>query len=295
MCRACGALNVVDDEIWNAARTQDEPTEVMPAVAPEDAVEDSDGTSRRPELEPSAPVVESPAVFAPTSESPIIIEPPARRRLSGSRRELVLGGVFGAAAVIAIIIGSFATAGIIGNLFAAPGSTEVASAEGSPTPSPLTELAPAAEIGGASCSPRQLAAPAAGRWQLYRAEFGQRGGFDYLRFKLRRDGNHEESARLTAELLAPDEVVSRYGIEAPSDADVALVVAFEGPVAIGSSWGANPRYGALREFRVTRAGNGNVHAVLALAGDGCFSLSGGGWESGELSSPTDITLEIQKG
>lgn len=311
-CRACGALAVADDDIWRAARAGEEPTQVMPAVASRGALEAAD---EKHELA-AAPPASAPPASVPShqpvpsqqpvpSGKPVAFGPGSGQGKPGTRRPLVVGVIVGAAVMLAVLAGGFAVAGGLADLFAVSDQTTAASdsspdptaapteesgATGAPPPQPQ----PAAELEGFSCSPRELKAPEPGRWRLYRGEFGPRGRFDYLRLKLRRDGDHEETAGVAAELMAPGDVAARHGIEAPSGADVALVVAFHGPVSIGGSWGAQPGYGALRGFRIARGQDGTVYAVLGVRGSGCFTLSGGSWDAGQLDSPTDITLEVEK-
>lgn len=149
-------------------------------------------------------------------------------------------------------------------------------------------------VAGTSCEVRELSAPASGRWRLWRTEFGQRGRGDYLRLKLRGEGDHEQTATATAQVIALDQVAQAYGLEPPTEGDVALVVSFNGPVTIGGGWGAAPRYSGLRSFRIARGREGNVYAVAGVTGSGCFSVSGGAWDSGAPANATDITLEIER-
>lgn len=300
VCPECGAFVTADDGP-RVAITADAPTEVMPAVRPPAAdppTLELPTTDRQAQVQPltdveqfpPAPVLSSPA---PPPTPPAPAEPRAGRRWPGSRRQVLAGAITAAVIVFAVLIGAYALGGGFAGLAPLPASTPTASdpvGGGSPTTSEQPVQEPVADF---SCSPRQLSAPATGRWRLYRAEFGPRDRFDYLRLQLRREGDHEQAATVSAEVIAAAEVSGRYGIEPPSGSEVALVVGFNGPVGIGGPWGASPGYGALREFRVARGQEGRVFVVAAVSGQGCFTLSGG-WDAGQMNSPTAIILEIEK-
>jgi hypothetical protein len=292
-CQTCGA-QIAGEESGHPAANIDPPTEVLPAVASIDAVDEFDAhtSSELPTTQ-----VELPPAVDPLPAAPAVRERgEGGGRPSVARRQLIAGALVGGAVVLAFLIGVWAVSGGFAGLFAAPapGSSASATGSGEPSASPSTQQAPAAETEGFSCTSRQLTAPGGGRWRLYRAEWGSRGNFDYLRLKLRHEGRHEEAATASVEVLAPADVAGRYVIDAPAEAEVALVVAFNGQVGIGAPWGGRGGGGALREFRVARGQEGRVHAVVAVRGEGCFRLLGGAWEAGEMNNQTDITLEIQK-
>lgn len=281
-CDACGEVNddIADDDfegedLAGAESAADAQTQILPAVGAQ-----KPAPSAHPDDLDTRTV---PRIAAPLAWRPSMV----------NWRPLLIGAATGAAVVLAVLIAVVVAGGGLSGLFAAPGSTPGAHASAPATQASATPVA-ATEVTDFSCTPRQLSAPGAGRWRLFRTEWGQRGNFDYLRLKLRPDGQHAESAVVNAELLAPADVPGRYGLDAPSDGDIALVIAFDGPVGIGGPWGGRAGYSALRDFRIARAQDGRVHAVVAVRGQGCFRLSGGAWESGDANSPTDVTLEIQK-
>ncbi len=298
-CPACGALTVRDDPVWLAATADDPPTVVMPAVPARAAADSPEPDPTSEQVAATSDVAAAPVAGpAAIDRSPppaaasrsVAVPSPGRHMSFASRRPFVVGAAAGAIVVAVVAIVLIGASGALSGLFAAPDATA-----GAPpgeleesTPLPMGEGSVAS--GEFSCSPREVTAPSNGRWRLYRAEFGPRGNFDYLRLKLRREGDHEQAPAVIAELVAPADVAPRFGVEAQPGGDIALVVAFNGPVGIGGSWGANPGYGALREFRIARGQEGRVYAVAGVSGQGCFTLSDSGWDAGE----TAITLEIQK-
>jgi hypothetical protein len=291
-CQTCGA-QIAGEESGHSAANIDPPTEVLPSVASSGAADEFDAKTSS-DLPTTA--IELPPAVDRLPAGPAVIERSADGRSSSvAWRQLVVGALVGGAVVLAFVVGAWAVSGGFAGLFGAqpPGSPASAAGSGEPSAPPSTQQTPGAEAEGFGCTPRQLTAPGGGRWRLYRAEWGSRGNFDYLRLKLRHEGRHEEAATASVEVLAPADVSGRYGIEAPAEAEVALVVAFNGPVGIGAPWGGRGGGGALREFRIARGLEGRVHAVVGVRGQGCFRLSAGGWEAGEMK-PTDITLEIQK-
>lgn len=221
-----------------------------------------------------------------------LMEPqkPVLRRDRGA----LAGGVVGVAIVLAAVV--LASAMIIASppSVPAPDGAEVSAADQASPPTETAETQSAAADGEqASCAPRTLEAPIAGRWTLYRAEFGSRSGHDYLRLKLRRVGNADAAARVGAELVPPAEVPARSGLETPSGADVALLVRFDGPVSIPGRFGGRGG-GSLGEFYIARGSGDATYVVAAVNGRGCFRLSGGSWESGDAADNVEIVLEIER-
>ena len=278
-CASCGALAVADDELWQAARAADEPTQVMPAVErpSEPIVTDSPPTAGYAAL-PAPPQTAPPAVEPAPAIPPPAVGPPSVlvRRPGGMWREVMIAAIGGALALL-VLAGVWVVVNRPSSSPEAVAASETAESSAVP-----------GAVAGVSCAPRSLSATSTGRWRLYRAEFGPREQVDSLRLLVRRDGDHELVPQVTAELVAPGDVQSRYEVEMPAG-DQALVLAFNGPVGIGGSWGATPNYRGLREFRVTRGREGNVFVVAGIVGSGCFALSGG-WEGDE----SEIRIEIDR-
>jgi hypothetical protein len=293
-CRACGALAIGDvDELRDITQT-DAPTQVMPAVKLPDGSGAPDGDGTAPVFVPplDAPIASSDPLPAVT---PTVLESRRSRYRRFHWRETALAALTGAGATLAMVIAVMVVADVLARLKSQPESAPGAALAADATPQPEAEpmATPTPMTDANACAPRQVSAPEPGRWRIYRAEFGPRAHFDYLHLKLRRDGGHEQAASATAELMTPADASARYGVETPSGADLALVIAFEGPVSIGGPWGARPEYGALREFRVVRSTDGAVRVVLAVNGRGCFGLSGG-WQGGDAGADADISLQIEK-
>ena len=213
----------------------------------------------------------------------------------GPRRDR--GGLVGGVIGVAIVLGAvgFASALIIASPPGVPSA-------GSPGATPTAESSPTGAAGPAgqataggqvSCAPRTVSAPAGGRWQLYRAEYGSRAGRDYLRLKLRRAGDADAAVRLAAEMLPSAEVEARSGLEPPAGADRALLIRFDGPVDIPGRFGGRGQ-GALGDFFIARGDGGSTHVVAAINGRGCFSLAAGAWDEGQAADEVDIVLEIER-
>lgn len=297
---------VAEDPILDAARADDPPTEVIAVVHAPPATGDATGThdtdpgpagagSTPPKAAvqeagpepPPAPPIAAPAQGAALTPSVLV-----RRRPAAALPMRVIVGGLAVALVVATLVG-----GGIPGLIASRATPD--EPVGSVQPSDQASAVPDPSADerlpqGFACSPREVTAPSSGRWRLYRTEFGPRGGHDYLRLLMRREGDHESTATGSAEVLPPSEMAARFGVEAPADVEHALVIAFNDAVGIGGQWGARPGYGALRAFQVSRGDGGNVLAVVGINGSGCFSLSAGAWDADPQAGTTELTLEIQK-
>ena len=269
-CLACGAPVTITAD-------RDPPTETMPAVMLPDADAPPGGPAAGVSLAPPL----DPALTAPPPFN--AGRPPGHRRTGPL--ELLASAAIGALVVLVVVFAVvvLASAGGLAGLFADLGGDVTA------TPQPASPTAQPPAGAGFDCSTRQTAAPLGGGWLLYRAEFGNRPSFDYLRLKLRRDRDDPGTAGVTTELMAPAEAGIRYGVDVAAGADAALIVTFDGPVRIGDEFGGQPGHRVLREFRVLRDDDGTVRAVVALAGSGCYTLTTLGWETGTA----DITLELE--
>jgi hypothetical protein len=166
----------------------------------------------------------------------------------------------------------------------APSARPALASDGNPAPSASA---------GRRCEALTLNAPSPGRWQLHRAEYGSRGRDDYLRLLLRRHGESDTTAALSAELVSRAEVRERAGLDPPGGAERVLVVRFDGPVdAAGRFGGRGP--GALGEFVVAQAQAGATHVLAAVNGLGCFRAGDAGWATGESGAGAVIELLIER-
>jgi hypothetical protein len=214
--------------------------------------------------------------------------------------------LLGAAAFGALLVaGAFVVAGMLGQSGANPLTGGAADGTGGAR-SPATETTPtrdresprpaetrSAGGGGFRCETQALTAPEPGAWTVARARWGQRAGFDYISFVLRRGGSSDEAATVTAELMPLDDVEPRFDVDPPASGDQALVVTFERAVRLSGPFGRNVNQRALQEFRLLR-GDDVVHAVLGVDGSGCFQMSAPGWDDGGPRS-VELTLQIERG
>jgi hypothetical protein len=247
----------------------------------------------------------------PGTATPADAQSPAPPPIAGAavrprRRRRRWVPLLGAAAFGALLVAAgFVVAGMLGQGGANPLTGGAADRTGGAR-SPAAETAPArdrespppAETRGAGgegfrCETQSLTAAEPGTWTVARARWGQRSGFDYISFVLRRGGNSDEAATVTAELMPLDEVESRFGVDPPTGGDLALMVTFERTVRLSGPFGRNVNQRALQEFRLLR-GDDVVHAVLGVAGSGCFQMSAPGWDDGRPRN-VEVTLQIERG
>jgi hypothetical protein len=212
----------------------------------------------------------------------------------------VMSGFLGGKDDVATIEPSRATAaaavtGTGGAVATAPAASGAGGTDGAATVEPGATAADPAASGSAGrfrCETQTLAAPGTGRWEVRTVRYGDRAGFDYLTFNLRRRGAADATGGVTAELVPLADVETRFGFDAPDDGDVALVVRFDGPIGLNGSFGRGVGRRALREFRLLRE-SGVTYGVLGVDGDGCFELRSPDWAGGSGANAA-ITIDIER-
>jgi hypothetical protein len=332
-CTNCGTLLAAGDATCRVCGTPaaqpfdppaDPPTETMPAVLLPPSDPGMQAGAEEIHLAPPVyappqpPVAQGtplpPAHYAASPPPPYAASPPppyaapagyvpgratTRQRRDGNRRRVIAGAIVGALGGLALAVGAVALlgsgnpdlAGIFGNGAVPPvGSSPGGGGAGAGA----TPTRAAGADGNFRCTAQAIDAPEAGAWQLFRASFGTRSGFDYLTLHLRQTGRADGQASISAEVMSASDVASRYGLDPPEGADTAMVINLEGPVRIPGSFGGRPRHSALRGFEVLTGDDGTVRVVAGVNGPGCFALVADDWQSGRTSRTTEVTFQIER-
>ena len=244
---------------------------------------------------PSAQLAPDPAWSATDAPVEQPVEQPAQSilvgRPTGSRQRRVPVAI-AALAILALAVAVLAAMGLFSGVANQPSASRDGAAGATDAVDGVASGEPG-QGGAFECAPRAVSAGSPGRWRLVRAEYGPRDTFDYLRLVLRREGDHEQTPGLEASIVERDDVTDAYGVDNVPEGDVAVVIAFSGPVDIGGSWERSPGYGALRGFRIQRGREGQVHVVAGVRGEGCYRLLPGSWTNVDART-AEVTLEIQK-
>jgi hypothetical protein len=146
-----------------------------------------------------------------------------------------------------------------------------------------------------TCDDAAIQDPLGGRWRVTGIRSGQRDGYDRLTFDLARlQGSTRTGAIVGMEFLRPARAASRYDVTMP-DGDRALVITFDGPIALRSDIATRPGLTALASVAARTDGDGVVHAVLGITGDGCARLVANDWRNGGDDTTTaKLIVDIQR-
>lgn len=145
--------------------------------------------------------------------------------------------------------------------------------------------------GGFVCAPSTLAASVPGKWQIFQAHWGRKGGADTLTLEMH-PSTSSSAGGVGANLLPADQVQPTYGIAGPTNGSLALVLSYNDAVTLTGPFGAQIGFKALQEFHLTRK-SGLVYAVIGVNGSGCYNLSSDAWTSGSSSSP-EFVISLQR-
>ncbi len=134
-----------------------------------------------------------------------------------------------------------------------------------------------------------------GRWRVTGIRSGQRDGYDRLTFDLARlQGSTRTGTIVGMEFLRPARAASRYDVTMPAG-DRALVITFDGPIALRTDIAERPGLTALASVAARTDDDGVVHAVLGIAGDGCARLVANDWRNGDDDTTTaKLVVDIQR-
>lgn len=132
------------------------------------------------------------------------------------------------------------------------------------------------------------------RWRVARASWGDSGSADRLTLHLNRStGTTRRGTTVRMEFLSPSRAASRYGVSRPPG-DRAVVLTFDGPLTINSPLVGGPSMRALQSVDVRRDGDGVVHAVMGIDGDGCVRMTASGWDADDRSTTAEVVLEVRR-
>jgi len=158
-----------------------------------------------------------------------------------------------------------------------------------PTPDPLPTRT------GWTCDDAAIQDPLGGRWRITGARWGRRDGYDRLTFDLARlEGSTRTGTVVRMGFVRPARAASRYDVAMPSG-DRALVITFDGPLALRTDISAQPGLTALSSLTARADDEGVVHAVLGIEGDGCARLVANDWRTGDDDTSTaKLIIDIKR-
>ena len=170
-----------------------------------------------------------------------------------------------------------------------PGPTNEATAEATPPGGGFSAST------GFTCDLATINDPTGGRWRVIGTNALRNGTTDQMSVKLARAGDVRTGPSITIESMTPSEVTARYGIAAPTGADRAIVVSFEGRVTIAVPQDI-PATGlpAIVNTDVAMDSTGTVRAVLGVRGTGCHQLSVPAWASDRAATTIEVLIDVKR-
>lgn len=173
-----------------------------------------------------------------------------------------------------------------------PGDEPTGAPDGDPTEEPTRTLSTRT---GWTCDPASIQDPLGGRWRIAQARWARQDSFDRLTFDLTRlKGSVRRGAIVSMEFLRPGRAASRYDVATP-DGDRALVITFDGPLDLRAAMSARPGLTALASVEAKADGDGVVHAVLGISGDGCARILANDWRDGsDRTTTAKLVIDIRR-
>jgi hypothetical protein len=146
-----------------------------------------------------------------------------------------------------------------------------------------------------TCGDAAIQDPLGGRWRITEARWGRRDGYDRLTFDLTRlEGSKRTGAIVSMEFVRPARAASKYGVATPSG-DRALVITFDGPLALRTAISGQPGLVALSSVAARTDDDGVVHAILGIGGKGCARLVANDWRNGDDDTTSaKLIVDIQR-
>jgi hypothetical protein len=126
-------------------------------------------------------------------------------------------------------------------------------------------------------------------------DWGDRSRFDELTLTLvRESGRARPATTATLEWLQPSRVERRFGLPQPSG-DRALVIGFDGPVAVRERIAVEDpnELQAVRSILVDMDDDQVARVIVGVDGEGCARIDSPSWIPGESSDEVQLTIDVR--
>lgn len=166
------------------------------------------------------------------------------------------------------------------------------------TPSPAVTEPPGsfpATI-GFSCDPGTIADASLTRWKVARisSKSYSISGFDRVILDLSSQGTTNREATISVESLTLAQVSSRYGLNAPQNADHAVVVTFEHRVIGFKQSPVTTGMKVVPNLSMGLGSDGLWHVVLGVVGNGCHRIGVPVWDSDPTATSAQLNIDVKK-
>ena len=236
----------------------------------------------------------------PTEPLPVQPQPPlvpaSRRRRWRSRATYFAAG----AGVVALLFAVILVVAQLGELLGRPGLGGQGSPPAGELPgsdeTPDGDATPDRGQGG-NCPPQTVSAPEAGSWRMATQQgdlqLSSRGSATRLLFRIYRAGNADAAAQVTAEIVPPEDVEPRFGVDRPGAGDAALVITFSDEFRASGNRFELGSVGSVSGMVLSDVESGLV-AVAGIRGNGCFELGADGWAGSGSPQSTDVYVDVSR-
>jgi len=184
-----------------------------------------------------------------------------------------------------------------GEPLATDGPTDTAepSATDQPGAGPTASPAALSTVSAWTCKTGAIADPLDGKWRIARTSWNSGASSDRVTLTLTRvSGTAKQGTVVNLAYMSPARAVSKYGVVRPVG-DHAIVLTFDGPVAVGAPMVGSPGLQAIQSVDVRRDASGLTHAVVGITGTGCARLNSADWKNGSDTTQTAIlTLDVRR-
>jgi hypothetical protein len=183
-----------------------------------------------------------------------------------------------------------------------PGSTTEPDPGDTPVPTDSATSEPTASEGPAvvtstrfTCGNASIQDPLAGRWRIADARWTEHSAFDRVTLYLERtSGSAKQGASVTQDFIKPAKAIAQYGV-APPTGERALVITFQGPIALGAVVNGQPGLSAIKSVEARRDADGIARVVIGVTGTGCARLINNDWRDGSDATTTaQLTIDVRR-
>lgn len=176
-------------------------------------------------------------------------------------------------------------------------ATPPASAEITDTPTqPVTEPPGSfpATLKGFTCDLATIGDPTQGRWKVTHVNWMRGSTYDTVILDLNRLGDATRSSTISIETVTLDEVSARFGMNAPQNAEVAVVVTFARPFTGFGLAPATTHMKVAPNLAMDQGTDGLWHVVIGAVGQGCHRIGVPTWNSDPTATLVQLMIDVKK-
>lgn len=147
-----------------------------------------------------------------------------------------------------------------------------------------------------TCDQATIQDPTLSRWKVLHVNFSSSttGGYDSVIMDLTRESVSSRSASISIQTVTLDEVSGTFGMNAPQNAERAVVVTFEhrlnGFTVPPSATGMK----VIHNLNMDQGSDQLWHVVLGVVGNGCHRIGVDAWENDPTATAAVLTIDVKK-